>query len=431
MSATTDYVINSTEKIQEAFRVIQSVNYSSPGMLEPYLFDLESGLQDIFKKDTDMVYHVHIIYPKPKETFFVMSVFPEQSTMDRLINASITNENTSYIKELWRKNTEWNIEIDSRIFNKSIINLTPGELTAILLHEVGHTIYSNTVLFRLSNILKFEYQKLSMANKQMIGNSMFRKVFRIPVIRGCMFDSKKENLKNEIKADKFATELGYRSELVSALTKLLKIGQISAQKSVKDDIEMYYRFSNDIMSQLANRRGVLAKKNIDMIEESTSSISMLEAVDDIKNTLFIGGIKFGGFMSNEMKLEYVYKEAENLTNMDTLLHVTESAILGKKKLDPIPSDELDYLEVKIEDIKSTDDKLMLLGYIHNKIDTINYYLSILDNKTYRNKYIVPHSKEELLFMLKRLNAIRLRVMDYRIPRKPSLINIEYPDGYEG
>ena len=309
--------------------------------------------------------------------------------------------------------------------------MTNRELSAILFHEVGHTVYSNTVVYRLNNVIKFEYQKFSLSLKQMLGSTMFQKVFRIPIIRGCLFNPDKENLRNEIRADEYAKTLGYRGELASSLGKLMNLPAFNPERDARDDIAFYTGYSKTILNQMANRRGRLVKESLNTLKESTCVEVLIECVDDIYNTFFVGSTQYGGMMSNEKKTEIIYETAEKLYDLDNLLVVSEGGLLGKKKLERIDPNDIDYIEVKLSDIKNSDDKLFLLGYIHNKIDTVTYYLNILNNKTYRNKYIIPHTKEELIMMMDRLVALRNSVMAYKIPTKPGLIYINYPKGYEG
>ena len=74
------------------------------------------------------------VVPEEKDKpLFVMSVFPEMSTMDKII-ASIMSDDKKKdgtIKKLWEKNKSWNLEIDERILTDSTIDSSPRELTAL------------------------------------------------------------------------------------------------------------------------------------------------------------------------------------------------------------------------------------------------------------------------------------------------------------
>ena len=74
---------------------------------------------------------------------------------------------------------------------------------------------------------------------------------------------------------------------------------------------------------------------------------------------------------------------------------------------------------------------MLISYINYKLDIIDYYISILENPKLSRKYSVPHSIEQLENMKGRLNTLRDRVLNYKIPERLKGIIVAYPENYEG
>jgi hypothetical protein len=107
----------------------------------------------------------------------------------------------------------------------------------------------------------------------------------------------------------------------------------------------------------------------------------------------------------------------------------EAFEIFRKKLKKIDPFTIDYIRVRISEMKTNDDKLMLLSYIRNKIDLINYYLALMD--TGSKQYIFTNTKQELLNMRAALNSYRNEVINYRIPETKYGVQIVYPDGYLG
>ena len=64
-----------------------------------------------------------------------------------------------------------------------------------------------------------------------------------------------------------------------------------------------------------------------------------------------------------------------------------------KKLKKIPSDLVSYITIETEAIRDANDKMMISSYCLYKLDTVNWYLELLENGS--KKYIVPQSKEHL------------------------------------
>ena len=72
---------------------------------------------------------------------------------------------------------------------------------------------------------------------------------------------------------------------------------------------------------------------------------------------------------------------------------------------------------------------MIVSYIYNKIEIIDYYISIIDSKN--QKYIVPHTRESLVRMRDMLDKYRIAAITRKKPDVKYGINIQYPTGYEG
>ena len=113
-----------------------------------------------------------------------MSIFPERSTTDKIIE-SVARGNSDFktIQSLWEKNSKWTIEIDERILKGTF---TTRELTAMVLHEVGHLIQSKTIATRIITVLQYEYAKTSMQNKMLLRTKVFRSIMALPIINSCI-----------------------------------------------------------------------------------------------------------------------------------------------------------------------------------------------------------------------------------------------------
>ena len=85
--------------------------------------------------------------------------------------------------------------------------------------------------------------------------------------------------------------------------------------------------------------------------------------------------------------------------------------------------------MEVNNIKSNDDKMMIVSYIYNKIDTIDYYLALIDSKN--PKYVIPHSRESLVNMRNILEKYKNDAINRKLPEVNYGISIQYPTGYEG
>ena len=66
---------------------------------------------------------------------------------------------------------------------------------------------------------------------------------------------------------------------------------------------------------------------------------------------------------------------------------------GPEKLKKIPYDLVSYIAIETDAIQDNNDRQMLSSYCLNKLETVKWYLALLDAGS--EKYIVPHTKSEL------------------------------------
>jgi len=102
-----------------------------------------------------------------------------------------------------------------------------------------------------------------------------------------------------------------------------------------------------------------------------------------------------------------------------------------EKLKRIPSDIVSYVQIEGEAIQDANDKMIIASYANSKLELINWYIELLDAGS--KKYIVPHSKAHLVDLRDQLKAALQKIMAVKIvsPNQRPLINIKYPEGYEG
>lgn len=101
-------------------------------------------------------------------------------------------------------------------------------------------------------------------------------------------------------------------------------------------------------------------------------------------------------------------------------------LFGPKRLPRIPCDLVSYIQIETEAIKDYNDKQMISSYCLGKLKTVEWYLELLRNGS--EKYVVPHSRDELEFIRDQLRACQKEIMAVKIKKND---NNPYPKGYEG
>lgn len=411
------------KNIDEAFNILKSVSKDTGS-----LFMIKKSLEACFKYQFDV--RIIEVPEKIKTPLFIMSVLPEVSTVDKIVNA-ISNDSIDElgVKELWERNKAWIIEIDSRILNKDIIDVEPRELTAILLHEVGHVVYSNSIPSRINTILRYELAKSTIGTKRLLKDKIFNKLLSLPILNACIADRKMDdnNIKNEVKADEFVKKMGYRDALVNVLKKISHASRTNRNAgSIDKNMLNMLNFSKETIDQLTNRYHLLVKENFERLAEECLSPTIKSIIVEFTDNLFKGNENSSVTM--EKKIDNMYRYMDKVVEDE---YMTEFFIFKNKTLKKIDSYELDYIEMKIGSMKTESDRLMISSYIHSKIDLVNYYLTILNDPKERKRYIIPHSVEQLEAMRRRLILLSRKAVSEKLKQRNNNILVAWPTGYEG
>lgn len=354
----------------------------------------------------------------------VMCVYPEMCIIEQMIWSITTNNDRGEVAStIWEKSSLWFIEIDTRALTD--LDLTEKELTALLMHEIGHVIYSGTVPRRISNTIRFKYAQSPMITKAFLRDSLFSKVLTFPVLHSCGTNSHitdKSTIKDEIQADKYSINAGYGKELVSAIDKIIAYAGTS---NYKKDMDMLMGFSVDTLISLQKRQNNIVRKNMMHMIASTPSMYAKDFIHRLKNT-FTGNPNSKTSVTERVQQDNISDRFDKITKE---FYATEGLFNKVHRLDKIDPADIDYIGLEVNNIKCNDDKMMIVSYIYNKIEIIDYYISIIDSKN--QKYIVPHTRESLVRMRDMLDKYRIAAINRKIPDVKYGINIQYPTGYEG
>ena len=387
---------------------------------------IKKSLEDSFNCEFDIKVITETI---PNSELFVMSVYPEMSVIDKIISAVMSDKGSDSIKKLWETNKKWTIEIDSKFLKDEIISCSEKELTAMLLHEVGHIVCSSSIPNRISLILKYELMKTNVRNKMMIKDKVFRTILSLPILDSCISDSGRNNssIKEEIKADSFVKKMGYQKELLSVLTKLSTNIKYPKSGSINDKMSKLSTFSLQTLEDFQQRRDKLAKAKLLSLKEACQSPYINNVIDEFITTIF-EDVEDSLTLFDGKKIQYMQERADKVIQDG---YYTEFFIFGGKDLKRIDPSEIDYIDIKIQDIKNNNDKMMVVSYIHSKLDLVEYYISIMENPKMAKKYNIPHSINQLYDLKKRLLLLRKNALEYRIPERNKNILVAWPSGYEG
>lgn len=403
------------EKIDKAFTKLKS---------RPNDSSLAREIGNIISKATNKNVDVKIIDMSDgdKKSSFVMSITPDEFTVNKVVNAIINNDSSELISSAWEGCTNWIIEIDRRILINDVIDISPKELTALIMHETQHMLYSTNTRNRICNVFKMCFVKQSIDMQNILKNNLFSKL-NTPIMNNLFTISisipqNGKELKKELDADKFACKMGYRNELKSVINKLLEFSDTNDPRNVtvtKDphykETEELFSYTSDTIDQLKKRNAALARRNYSKLLSVNESTQ--KSLDNIMEKV-LPDISAQHSISSRY-YSHIYERLDKIIhdtyNSDYFL---EGVFVKKlKRIDPY---DLTYIDIQISSARTDEDRILISAFLHSKLDLVEYYLTLLDRND--KHYVVPHTKNELLRMRERLYQSEKTLVEKDTKLKP-------------
>lgn len=419
--------------------------------------DLELKVGSTLKMfDHNKSYKIYIVdtYEMKKEPFFGMRVLPSQDFADSILKDFTQRSFT--IRELlerWKNINSWVIEIDARVFDRRLLNFNPQELTAMILHEVGHIIYSDKPMEVFYRAYKEAYIRSKIEDKAKF--KMMYRLYMIPLFFACGFRNwtvDEGTLREEIFADQSVKKFGYGQYLISAYQKIIRAyGNSNAihTDTHKDVIANSIQFCNFNIIDLERRKERL-KDELYFIGVRNHGIWIRNVIADIMKSLGITkkdkyngnivleSLSYNDFSGEEFLNQYsLIYTLEALNNVRRSLRIAENnaksdialeAFGKKKKKTQVPSQlDVDTILVEVDRIQSHADRRYVLDLIYCQEEKIEEFLQLCEeNPVLANKY-----KLKMEGMLKELASMRQAVLNKKSFDAQYKVFVKYPVGYEG
>lgn len=397
-------------------------------------------IERALSREFDLKFNLSIVKNTTNQ-FFGMNIFPSVSTMDIMVESIIDKKSSvEEILEVWQKNDTWYIEIDDILLYDTNLNANPAEITAVLLHEIGHTVYDSTIPRRLNKTLRYKLMKLTYQMRALVSNEKIRKLFNLAILESCTTKSYTfTNVKSERFADKFVLDYGYGNELDEFIGKLIKSQGNSlinkTDKELEKEVEIIVNWTVVNIKELEFRKKALRQSLKVEMMKSPSDLTK-RVIQDIYVSFFGESTdKYRALLSeqytgdsrdiyNEMKCEQIL--------MNDVKRIIEEASLGffdkLGKVKKVSQSDIDILSVDASNIENNDDKIYLLDRLYILLERVNAALDLIEIGKEKK---VAQSKSTLLNMRDQLNKIREQILSTKVIDKEYGVFIKYPKGYQG
>ena len=324
---------------------------------------LRSELNKFFTEDTCN----NIFYTDNKDKlFFGMMVVP--SLTDEQIGAIALGDGDN--KELLRVK-QYSIDIDSKLLDDII--LSDKELTAILLHEVGHLVIDDSPAKIVQRNMDMYFRK----NRETIDANQLS--YCPEVMKFGIEDAMVKAVSiwyrdEEVAADSFVVSCGYGPELQTALEKISTNAFTMAKgANVPKFIMLYWalRVYKDV-----HKKRVGAIKTLDRaiaIEGSTLEKNKMSYLKKRLTTYVAPLAAVKGDIQNPIVDTQVTEEMAALTES----FLRENKLFANLKATGLRSIENDYYEyaMRLNNVEDELDALQLLREINNRMSALDNYLA--------------------------------------------------------
>ncbi len=418
-----------------------------------FLSKLETALDNL-PFNSEKSFSVNISKNKSiGKDFFGFNVFPEIDKLEDICN-KIANDDVKFkdIVKRWRSIKEWEIVIDSLVFDRSFIAFNPKELTAMLLHEIGHVTQSDEPIEQFYRAYLESKSRLKNADK--VSKKVLYILYTIPLAVACTsrrWVNDKNEIKLEISADKSLIETGYAEHLINAFDKIIKAsGSINRSEDMNyKEIESNVEWANMNIVDVIKRRDKL-KDSLYYKAIQTNSGYIQALCARILNFLgvrmrerYTGAVAescmLNELINGEITLEthvpfYDIKKfgqiEARIVREQNALEVANETFFNKRKNSKvnIPDEyDLDRIYVAIDDIQNNYDKVYVLDLIYEQIEKLNDFEEAISMDETKSKKWAPKIEE----MRQRLATLRKTVLSKNIAKKEYKVFVKYPEGYEG
>lgn len=416
--------------------------------------DIEVALSSMPFDGNHKEFIVQVVKSSTGDKFFGMRVFPVIEELDAFCDSIIDTGEQSVkfidITRRWKNIKKWCIELDSHIFDRSVINFTPKELTALTLHELGHVIYSDAPLENFYRAYLEAKSRLN--NAQKATQKLMYNIYMIPLSIACMqrrWVNGKNQINVEIIADRTVSELGYGEYLVEAFNKIMRTfgsmnyNQNQQEAEVATSVNWCCNNIADVMKRKENLKDELYYQAIKTKSNYMKAISII-ILDKLG---FKMRERYNGYaVENTIEL---LSDPDVLTKYAPIIDALESAkfdraynalftnndiaiesVFNKRKKIKVelPSHyDVDAIAVEVDKITNHYDRIFVLDLIYEVLERVNNFEEAISI----DPALVKKWDPKITAMKNSLDVLREATLNKKSFDKKYKFFVKVPEGYEG
>lgn len=388
-----------------------------------------------------------------RREFFGFNVFPSIDKMDDICSKiANSDEKFANIVKRWRSIDQWELVIDSMVFDRTFIAFNPKELTAMVLHEIAHVTQSDEPIEQFYHAYLEAKSRMKAADK--ISKKALYMLYMIPLAIACTsrrWVNDKNEINLEISADKSLIETGYAEHLINAFDKIIKAnGSINASNNLTyKEIESNVEWANSNIVDVVKRRDKLKDSLYYKAIQSNSGYIQALCTRILDKLGVRMRERYTGYVAESCMLhelingeitlekyvpifdEKIFGAIEGrIIREQNNYEIAIEAIFNKRKnakVDIPDEYDIDRIYIAIDDIQNNYDKVYVLDLIYENIEKLNNFEEAIALDEYKSKKWAPKIQE----IRDRLSTLRKAVLSKNIAKKEYKVFVKVPEGYEG
>ena len=413
------------------------------------------GMKRVLKRMFGVNFEITLVDNCGQPEFFGCNVFPAKKALENISKDIITHgfNDLNALRNIWNTNDDWVMDLDSRMFYDTNINLNPAEIAAIMFFNIENIVFSLRPLERTNAMVRAVFSKSSILVNNLARSSVGIHTFVLPLVQACLFKSYPYEKEDSIVAGScFSINLDMKIYLKNAVQKVL----VSVSN---DDIDKPINaMDNDVLNVA---QWILAAIS-DMRYSTTRITDTIEKVLLITKSPYLKTVYAGILMSigdysrgqtiemesaipelqrkfalNPKAVEF-RREQYKKNARDRISKMVNQAVMegfldlldNLGNMPKVSQKEIDMIRVQVQKIETVDDKMYVLDELHSKLDIVEMSLTLLESNDEKQRKKVKVSKSTLMDQKKQLDTIRDLIIRREIKEPEYSLHIDYPKGYE-
>lgn len=388
--------------------------------------NIESALESIKKilfRCFDIKCKITVLDTDTDSNFFGFNIYPDTKICRKMIDLIIddNNKHLDEVRDIWKDNSDWVIEIDSKILKDISRPFSGRQLAVMLLYEIDRICFNFDIVEKTYSTIRKSLISLPFVVYNIAKSSFCRNVYIIPFIRICGY----KNFTTKLSEDCLIYNSEYlRKSYISLIsdilryygtTELIDKNPYKMEEELIININWIFTGINDLKITFGTLKDLIMKQiTIEKsfyIKNVLISIYQLFASYD-KTSIITEAHKLGNNVSPKA-LEYADNKALNET-LRKVKQVQESCnvdrITRKECMDYIKklrAVEILYIEVnnKTLDIETIHDYLSKAEKMKRRIEEAILYnknINCTDDEIQKLEYLKNRLSEIIIKLIKNL-----------------------------